>query len=819
MRLKLKHITLSLSLLTLAVACKEEEAISINTPSEGKTPIELSVGGIDTPSPALTRAVIIDGKGKVTEFENDTRLHLLMVSNDKDNESSAKYTVTYGLAKGTGRAPINIEDSELPTKSDISFDEETKTVKQAHKKSDGTIGDGYYNPANETVSKNPVENNSKDGIVRYWDDAHARSSELSIYGFCINGTILPFGAPWNQKIDGIASSTQNAGGSNAWKAGAPSSYVIGAEDGSGNMMKWTIGDHSKSYNDQTFLSVLYKDDVCYSNNIANYDTDGTVPSKDKRLKFSNKQTKKFDSGIIEFHRAMSLITLKFFPGAGFDPKSSTTFQFANGTNVAMNGFNKKGYLNLQTGEWVTTPDGDKIETGNWTTICNTDEGDPKYKGHTKNPNGTEPYWTLLAFVIPGNDLNTDADAATKGALTFTIDGNEYKLSKQDLLNAIKSNGANCVDGIANGTVKSDYLTDGTKLKAGINYEFTLTIGKSAIDKISASIVDWQTVTAEAAPDNAHDLVNMEVSAGGTETPLASRLFKSATTNADLTGVEKGYSNTTGDYYDLVAGTGVQNTGWFWPNNQTYYHFRTIAPQEDLKKDGDSDANYITMTGDTRTGDNFTAGKDYVWGAPLKEEHGESPANHNIPYDQNEGYKDYLYPAIGPTKSTIHITQFHMMSDLEINLKTTTGDDIVDLTDATVTLNGYANTANLMVGTGLVTDWDNYITSPTNLTKATAATSGYDQTFNWRVVPQVITATDTHKVSLVISTNDGNIYEIKDLSTLPVTIGSTATTIPTWEPGKKYIYNLTLKKTGIDHITATVVNWVNVEATNENITIQ
>ena len=787
MRLYNKHTALLLSLCAALAACSDNEVLSDNPATGGetgeKTPIELSVGEA-TPT---TRAVIIDGKGKVTAFENDTRLHLLMVSTNKEDENDKKYTVTYGLAEGSGTPPINVTNP--PTASTISFNEETKDVKQTYKAEDGSIVEGYRNPANETVSKNPKESGSKDGIVRYWDDAHARNSVLSIYGFCINGTILPFGAPWNQKIDGIASNTQNIDTTEpkTWKSGAPSSYNIGAEDGSGALMKWNIGDHSTSYNSQTFLSVLYKDDICYSNNI----------SGENCLMYGKKTSGKFDEGVIEFHRAVSLFTIIIKPGQGFDNNLRTNFKFAESKNIEMKGFFKQGYLNLADGSWS-----DKV-LGNWTTICNATAA-------------SDSYYTLMAFVIPGNDLNSDTDASEKSAMIFTIDGNEYKLSKQDLLTAIKANEDNLsVDEENNptGNVKEEYLTDGTKLKAGINYQFTLTVGKTKIDKIKASIVDWKTVTAEAEPDNAHSLtVKMETLAGGSADPAASRLFKSNNEDAS-----KGYSNTyeagkyaTNGYYDLASRKAIQDTKWFWPNNSTYYHFRTISPQQNLTKDGESEKNYLTITGGA-----IAATNDYVWGAPLKEKHEESATAHPITYSETEGYQSYLYPAIGPTKDDIHITQFHMMSDLEVKLITTTGDDKVVLTGAKVSLVNYASQAKLMIGTGLVTECAG-ITTTEEITKVT---DGADYT--WRTVPQSLSRGErsADKVGLKITLTDGNIYEIKDLSTLSVKVNNEATTIPRWEPGKKYVYTLTLKKTAIDHIKATIVDWDTVEATYDNVVIQ
>lgn len=751
MRLKLKHITLSLSLLTLAVACKEEELTFVQ--EEGKTPIELSVGGIGGQESATTRAVYTT-KTPDKKFTAGTSIFMLMKSEyepltdgfanyNYGGVQTTKYATTCGTVKNDAEGEgINIE---------------------------------FTNDATTTRT-------------RYWDDAHARSSRLSIWAVACDGL---------NELGGIGTSLNEE--SYIFNTNKDAKQPWGTTEIRATELEWNVPHHNNTSaptgEDETSIK---NRDLLFSNNVTKYTENSTEYDKRTKYETANKQ---FGNSELTFYHALSKITVKLTMGNGFT--GTNDFRFTGATtnkNITLTYFNIWGKFNVAEGEWKEVNNQHQAITYVYNVT-----------GDTPNTtDDTKPAYQLEALVIPY--LTGDTKTPYKGSqftkdnntvmMEFSIDNNTYKLTADQLYTAFhgKTN------------VKED--NNQILLEQGKNYELTLTIGKTKIDNVTAQLVDWQTVTAEATPDNAHPLtVTMETTAGDQD-PVASYLYKSATTD----GNDKGYSNST--RFALNADKTEQNTGWFWPNNQTYYHFRTIAPQENLTVDGIDNANYITMTGDTRTGDNFTAGKDYVWGAPLKEEHGESPANHNIPYDQTKGYEDYLYPAIGPTKSPIHITQFHMMSDLEINLMTTTGNDKVDLTDATVTLNGYANTANLMVGTGLVTSWDNYITSPTALTKATTPTSGYAQTFNWRVVPQVITPENTRNVSLVISTKDGNIYEIKDLSTLPVTItGSSNTTIPTWEPGNKYIYNLTLKKTGIDHITATVVNWVNVEATNENITIQ
>lgn len=788
--------TITSALALAACADEVDGVVTPDVPEVGeKTPIELTATNSQSLGrDFMTRAVIIDGQGKVTAFEKDTRLTLMMINED-NSSSNAKYTVTFGLAQGSGTAPVDLSGDPSSWAlqdrySNISFNETSKTVNQS-----------YIDPNIDQASKSPSETNS-DGSLRYWDDTYARKSQLSIYGFAINGTILPYGAPWHQMVNGKVNNS-----SSFWDEYTSSVSTLIKSENSSENYKWIIGDHYSSYNKQTFASVLYKDDICYSNNISQ------VGGTDNRLKFGSQETGKFDKGVIEFKRALSLITIKIFPGNGFDKTSTTNFRFPYITttgssprqidtgNIALKGFNKKGNLDIKTGVW------DNIDTGGWSMIADTDEGNPKVKGHVDNPSGVNPWYTLLAFVIPGTDIKNSTEAE---AMVITIDNNTYKVSMKALYDAIAANAANCES--EGGPVKSDYLTDNTKLKAGINYEFTFTIGKTAIDKISASVIDWKTVSATAEPDNAHPLtsINMEIYAG-TENPVASYLYKSATSSADLTGVKRGYGNGSDDRYSLSASNNPTIEGWYWPNNNTYYHLRTISPLLDLSKVGSEEDNYLNMEG----GDVASA-KDYVWGAPLKESDshaGTDAATHPIVYNSNNGYEDYLYPAIGPTKSTIHVTQLHMMTDIELKLNTTiTSPDAVTLAGAKVELVNYANQANLMIGTGLVNGWSDKKTS------VITYDSGNNK-FTWRTVPQSLHKSDTDIVGMKITLTDGNIYEIKDLSLLKVTVSGIPTTIPFWEPGKKYVYTLTLKKTAIDNIQATVVDWDTIEASNDNIQIQ
>ena len=73
----------------------------------------------------------------------------------------------------------------------------------------------------------------------------------------------------------------------------------------------------------------------------------------------------------------------------------------------------------------------------------------------------------------------------------------------------------------------------------------------------------------------------------------------------------------------------------------------------------------------------------------------------------------------------------------------------------------------------------------------------------------------------ITTPDGNQYIVKDLSTCTASVTAnnlanpytpatgTNYIINAWYPNYKYNYTVTIKKTGVERITAAVVNWEDV----------
>lgn len=758
MRLKLKHITLSLSLLTLAVACKEEEAISINTPSEGKTPIEVTTACTKQLNEnVITRAVVINGEGALRAFEKDTRLHLMMVSEYNNNKLYA--TATY---KATGKS-----DPEINSKSSVT------AVQQL-----------------------------------YWDDAHGINSNIAVCGIA---------------VPGVQRESYTFGTNTTTNRGTWNNTTITPT------AKWTLTTA------QTAETVTKGYDLCYTNNTIGTNT----------LKFNNDPNDAtkyhhFDKGELIFQHALALFCIEVWCGEGFDSNSYDNFQFdklsnGNPTNIAMNGFYGTGTLNFMEGTWSNQG------VINFTSLDNAyyEFGGSGKTGNITSDN-SEPYHVMLGLVVPGTDMkNTTVD----NAFDFSIDGNNYKVTMKEIYDAIKA-------GTYKGTTISDWskffdknkenTPDYSLVKQGVCYKIKLTVGKTKINNISAQIVDWEKVEANNL-NPANDYINVAVKTNEgdkvTDATPNFTLYRAAGTDYSGVGTsedynkyedynwEKNYSAANSLEKNQVLSTDeniIYKTEWYWPNNNTFYHFRTLSPISQTLKDNENNT-YVDLAGGTlvTVADAEPTAVDYLWGAPFKTS-SPSPDNYSFTsgYCYNTTKKDgQLYKAIGSTSKNIVLIQHHMTSQIYVDLETTTGEDKVSLSNATVQLTNVATKGKLYLGDGKITNSD-YSQIDMTYNHADAVTSGpekdkhpeYDYLYS--LVPQPLYNTNGN-VGIIITTEDGNRYIINDLRT----IKSGSNSIIEWIPGKKYYYKFTLKKTGIDHITATVVNWVNVEATNENITIQ
>ncbi len=641
---------------------------------------------------------------------------------------------------------------------------------------------GVTEEANESTKESPIDF-SEAGCTRYWDDCYAREAQLSVYAACCPGSTQTI------TIGGKSSypytSTPTTG---AWSPDA-----IGL----------TIADWSVSLN-QTDATIKDKD-LCYSNNIA----DNRTAYTDGRLKFISSSTGtsgKFAKGNLCFYHALSWITFEIKMGDGF---TTEEFQFAEDTNIKLTNFyTSNTVFDIATGDFTGAYSSSVINT------------------LSQRPAATSgSIFTLDARVLPTTDMATNI----KGDIDFTIAGNNYKLSKKDLL-----------EKIPNDKRTDDYFLGGNhdKLKPGVHYIFTLNISKTSV-KISAKIVDWETVTAEELiPSNAR--IQLQLEDRGTAVSQQLAIYRAADNPSTIVDDYVGYNWTTGyvgnnnTFKNNESITWGLESKWYWPNNMTYYHFRGVMPEGtsvSLDASATPNVDYFALS----SGVSYS---DALWGAPMRKKDASGTAYKFI-YDKDKGFgvnienaesnKSQIYQAIGPTEETVKLTLFHMMSEVTFVLKTSEGDNSVNLGTSegektTLELRHFHKGGRVFMGTGLV-ETTGTIQDAETISSTITLT---DNNCSYGVVPQDLTG-----VQVVITTADKNNYIVNLKDVLATTVSEkniknpyTADTpgettkykIDRWYPGFKYTYTFKLTKKGIE-ISATVVDWETVEASDDEVQIQ
>lgn len=607
---------------------------------------------------------------------------------------------------------------------------------------------------------------------RFWEDSYSRNSQLSVYAACVPGYYQANSV--NETLEGLPNGKIDA---TTWTIAGSDQYDNEWNDANGvTTLAWPL--RGKEIGNQDQDDFVSSQDLCFSNNVAKLsDTD------DRRVTFSNEH-KKFGKGKLVFYHALTRITFKIKKGEGFTEKDA--FAFTNSDeNIVLKGFNTSGTFDISEGEFTGA-----IGTGDINQLAVAEDN--------RSTNGTYSY-VLDGLMLPGSDLSsTSADE-----IYFTIDYNLYHMSKSMLLEAL--NGKTLSDG-------STPALDGNKMRAGVHYVFTMSVGKKKMDSFTASVVDWETVEAdEFKPSNARILISFLKNGDPIADPNNLDLFRSANVdgadsiNDDFESFDwaTGYTSKAQLIQNTEAPTGVyeakeaNNDAWYWPDNKTFYHFRTVMPKttDAWKVETKDGSDYITL----KAAQSYT---DVCWGAPFTTSTMPAYDYKTYGYDGNAAHQ--ISKAIGPLDTDdsksgpVTIVMFHMMSDVVINLTTTTGDDQVALAGADLELSNIHPSAKVLMGNGLVQPSE-------EVTTVTDITDGGHYGF----VPQSL---DT--VVLTITTADNNQYiiDMKDVKR-----GSDK--IDRWLPNHKYIYTFKLTKAGIAKMTATLMKWEKVEAGDDNVQIR
>ena len=641
---------------------------------------------------------------------------------------------------------------------DASNIKETRTLAKAS--ADATLSE---------VSFSNIDAANTD-YVRYWDDAYGRDANLSVFAIAVpSKTDATNGSETNNTlIDHLA-------GDATWKSGALSEEVT-----------WVVSS------DQSGANTIANEDLVYSNNIKDGGSNGvyewdfnaetpayTTTTSGGPMKFLYKDdTKKdgpgkFDQGHLIFNHALSRVTINLIKGDGFGDNS---FEFATGTNVKIFKVPTTGTLNIETGKWSST-----------------DETGISKMATTETATGAT--YSLKAQMLPGYKIGK---TSTDNVLEFTIDNNVYYVTQAMMFAAL--------DGKTGITLNS-----GTEItmEQGRNYVFNITVAKSKVN-VTASVVDFTPVTAtDQKMNNSHITVSLTENGAAASVNNYDWYRLNDGTNTISTTASSA-KNWDGNYTtdnkatltETSTGSGKWVTNWFFENNMSFYHFRAVNKKTEIKANDTDAADYFVIQSGAQ------ANHDYQWGAPMI----NTTAN-TLTYSESNGYASEISPAIGATNDAIKLTMLHMMSNIEIDLKTTTGNDKVNLAGSKVYISNYYTDGTVLMGNGKVAVSGSVSTDLAGLTTgSTDATTG---SFTYAVVPQALSRGTNDNIVITIETTDGNKYIINDLTTVLLK-NSTTEHITEWLTGRSYTYTFTLKKTGIDNVTCSVAAWTNVEASDTEV---
>ncbi len=672
----------------------------------------------------------------------------------------------------SGKTPISFvgENNTAPI-TRAGFTDNTEVVmhiRSVSKKDDKTLETLTFANAEKPVSGASFSNVAftQPGDYRYWDDAHGRDSKLSVFAIAVPNK----------------SSVKNADkylkalldGNETW-----------ADKGVTEDVKWTV---SATQTDD----ILNNEDLVYSNNIQADKTLGiggvnssnsTVTNGELQFRLTDTSANadsngpgKFDEGRLNFTHALSRITVNLTKSDGFTENSKFEFTSANG-NVSIPGVPTSGTLNLETGTWTQ----DEPTTGINSMSVQSSSADKH---------------SLMAQMLPGYEIRKAGTSANM--LSFEIDNNQYFVTQAQMYEALTKASEDDRKKI---TIGENSIV----MEKGINYVFNINVKKTGV-AVTATVVEFDKVTAgDINKDNSHGELTFNTTGKSTDDFKLFRLEDSSHTS-DTKWFGK-YSEAP----DLKKDNGVWKTGWFFENDAAYYHFRAVSSNVTVKNSTGTDGDYFTI----ESGKEST--NDYLWGAPMV-------VNATISYDKEHGngYASAISNAIRSTTSTINLTELHMMSSIHIVLRTTTGKDAVVLEDEAndkkckVNLTNFYEKGKVNMGNGLVTITSKDLTSNMPFAAPAFGTEKVEsdtrlklkKPFTLYVVPQEVKRSGD-AIGLTITTPDGNVYTVNDLS------ASTSTLL--WEPNHEYTYTFTLTKTGVV-VTCTVEEWVPVSAGSSDISL-
>lgn len=756
---------------------------------------------------------------------------------DNGGSTDGKTAIEFAMSN-TGGIGMSLDSRAAASDaSRAGFGADTRIVMRIGSQNTETPSDIKYTRTTATASKQVTTGTQDYSTVtfaqgtemRYWDDAHGRTSQLSVYAVAIpdktdEGLIPveklninpPSGSNWATE-DASTSADNNC---IAWEVSADQTAKVASEDlcysnniqngGENGVYRWSFTEEPQGY--PSFPGV---------DNISSLE-DGVM----KYTTPSASEPGKFDRGHMIFRHALSRITVKLKAGDGYDPSTAFVVDHVQINKIRLaDGTNTK--LNLVDGTWSG---------------YTTDQTITKMETASPQASATH-HREFVAQTIPGDEIDQNS---TENRLELVVDNNIYYITDKMLFTAFSTSATDDISG--------DKLT----LRQGRNYEINVTVSKKKIDNITASIIPWATVTSSNMDvNNAYIQLDLYDPSGtaidgsySSNPPLLFRLDDPSPNFIFSDDQWKHYKwYTKYDKYNSLTWDGTNSrwtTNLFFETNYASYHFRMTNEKTDNKihlGPGSSgpfgEADYFDIA---------TSDEDIWWGAPmlkkatLKYDY-QNTASVTPSTDYTSplagGFSSSIHWGIAATESPIKFTMLHIKSQIDVVLKTTTGPDAVKLKDgdntAIVKVVRAYNNGNVELGRGMVKTSDSTGEYVMKLPTHNSRFSDYFATANeatnayWSYyVPQELKRgeADADFVGIEITTPDGNVYKINRLSDIKATaVGTEAGQgqnnsdyITRWLPNHRYTYTFTLKKTKVT-ATATVTKWNEVTAGDKNVTIE
>ena len=334
---------------------------------------------------------------------------------------------------------------------------------------------------------------------------------------------------------------------------------------------------------------------------------------------------------------------------------------------------------------------------------------------------------------------------------------------------------------------------------GTNYVFQITVNKTGVD-VTATIKEWNEITAEnEAPIINFDKCYGQDGAAFTET---FSLYRSTDKMEGYTGGSD-HADIT---YDDELKRYVMTPQLYWPDHKTHYFFRAIWPAATPIDGG----NRILVHNEAYTARQYPS--DLRIGMPRKADGTPDETCKNGHGVEGICATDAPDGSTHDDEGKIHLNFRYAMSQVSVQLKTneedvsSTNRVTFDKNTTVEILNGYTAGA-LMLGDGS-SDFDGNTPATYTMSNDNDAPKKYEY-YRDAIVPQALT-NDDGDLKFRITVGDDAYETVLGIKDIPVTIGGVQQKINAWEPGKKYVYTLTITKTGVT-VTATIADWDTVTA--------